>query len=333
MKKTRKTLKRRIWQSLLIMLGLLGFIIGWYGVVRLLSPWNAVKMLTFEEFQAAHSGRAVTELRVGCYNIASGRGGAFGAMNWEGGDRQVKIERVKTIGRFLHDANLDIVVLNEVDFSSFWSGHVNHARILAQEVGYPYLVEQRNVDAAIPFLRVQFGNAVLSRYPITDATFVPFPNPFMWDILGGDTKYGVVCTVALPGGDQIRVFPVHLTIHGEGLRVASVRKILEIADSSTIPLVALGDFNAAPTGYPQYYADEHGENAIDVLLASQRFETRPIGFPLNPHDYTFPSEAPDRVIDWIFVSPPWQYTEKIVMKSALSDHLPVVARLTRQQNH
>jgi endonuclease/exonuclease/phosphatase family metal-dependent hydrolase len=333
MKETPQTTKRRIRRCIFIILVLIGFILGWYAVVRLLSPWNIVKVLTMEDIQdTPHPFHASDELWVGCYNIASGRGGTFGTMNWEGGDRQTKIERVKAMARLLRDADLDIVVLNEVDFSSFWSGHVNHARIMAHEAGYPYLVEQRNVDAAIPFLRVQFGNAVLSRYPITDTTFVPFPNPSMWDIFGGDTKYGVVCTVALPDGDQIRVFPVHLTVHGEELRVASVRKILEIADTSTIPLLALGDFNAAPKGYPQYYADEHGENAIEVLLASHRFETRPIGLPLNPQDYTFPSEAPDRVIDWIFASSPWQYTEKIVVKSDLSDHFPVIARLTRQRH-
>lgn len=330
MKETIPRQKKRKGKWIFILIGVVVvFIVGWYLVVRILSPWNAVKVITLNEEQKSNQPRELQELHVGCYNIASGRGGKFGAMNWEGGDRAAKIERVKQMGQMLKEAQLGIVVLNEVDFSSFWSGHFDQAEVIAQEADFPYLVEQRNVDAAIPFCSIRLGNAVLSRYPIAEARFVKFPNRSrIWELFGGDTKYGVVCTINLPHGEQIRVFAVHLTVHGEALRVESVRKILEIQQENDIPLIAMGDFNAAPTEYPHFYADEAGNNAIDVLLASKQMTTLPLG-PLNPKDFTFPSENPDRVIDWIFVSPPWQFTEKKVLLSDLSDHLPVIARLTR----
>jgi endonuclease/exonuclease/phosphatase family metal-dependent hydrolase len=330
MQETTTRQKKRKGKWILILIGaVLGIIFGWYLVVRLLSPWNAVKVITLNEEQISDHTIATQELRVGCYNIASGRGGRFGAINWDGGNRTTKIERVKQMGALLKEAQLDIVVLNEVDFSSFWSGHFDQAKVIAQEAGYSYLVEQRNIDAAIPFCSIRLGNAVLSRYPIAEARFVKFPNPSrIWELFGGDTKYGLVCTINLPHEEQVRVFAVHLTVHGEALRVESVRKILEVQQESDIPLIVMGDFNAAPTEYPHFYADEAGNNAIDVLLASKQLTTLPLG-PLDPKDFTFPSENPDRVIDWIFVSPPWQLTEKKVLLSDLSDHLPVIARLTR----
>lgn len=321
---------KKKWVVLLIC-AVPGFIVGWYVVIRLLSPWNTVTIITFQDDFLPDRSHHLQELRVGCYNIAVGRGGKFGAMNWEGGDRDTKIDRVRQIGQLLKTAQLDVVVLNEVDFSSFWSGHIDQAQLIAREAGYPYLVEQRNIDVAIPFCRIQSGNAILSRYPIIKARFVDFPNPSrLQELLGGDTKYGVVCTLELPQDEQIRVFAVHLTVHGEAFRVASVRKILEVYQESEIPLIALGDFNAAPTGYPQFYEDSEGNNAIDLLMQSQQFSTSPSGLPANPHDFTFPSEHPDRVIDWIFVSPPWQLTQKRVLTSDLSDHLPVIARLTKR---
>ena len=48
MKGTSMTLRRRIWYGVLVIFALIGFILSWYAVVRLLSPWNAVKLLTFE---------------------------------------------------------------------------------------------------------------------------------------------------------------------------------------------------------------------------------------------------------------------------------------------
>ena len=40
---------------------------------------------------------------------------------------------------------------------------------------------------------------------------------------------------------------------------------------------------------------------------------------------TFPSTAPDRVIDWILVPPAWRIREQQVLDVQLSDHRPVVA--------
>lgn len=323
-------IKQGIKWIAVIVLVFIGFTIGWYLVVRLTSPWNAVKLIRLNEKSPSNQADVKQELRVGCYNIAHGRGGRLGAQYWEGGDRATKIERVKQIGRMFKDAQLDIVVLNEVDFSSFWSGHFDQAKVIAREAGYSYLVEQRNVDIAIPFCSIRFGNVILSRYPISEARFIKFPNPSrIQELFGGDTKYGLLCTVNLPGGNKVRVFAVHLTVHNEALRAECARIILRIQAESDIPLIAMGDFNSTPIGYPDSRSDESGNNAIDLLFKSSLFATIPMGTPPNSRDFTFPSEQPSLVIDWIFVSSPWKIMEKKVLSSPLSDHLPVTAQLSR----
>jgi endonuclease/exonuclease/phosphatase family metal-dependent hydrolase len=316
-----------------ILIGVLisiGIVVGWYGVTRLISPWMVVKSIILSQAHKESSPNPFQTLRVGCYNIAHGRGGRFGATYWEGGDLAAKIVRMRQIAQILKTAQLDIVVLNEVDFSSAWSGQVDQARIIAQEAGYTYLVEQRNMDVAIPFVSLRFGNAILSKYPISDVTFLDYPNTStLLEILIGGVKEGVGCIIHLPDQSRIQVVGVHLSVNSESVRIASARMIFDLYRQSGLPLIAMGDFNTAPRGYPQYYADETGNNTIEVLLASKQLTTFPQGFPLHPQDLTFPSERPDRVIDWIFVSSPWHIQERKVLSSNLSDHLPVIALLTR----
>ena len=122
---------------------------------------------------------------------------------------------------------------------------------------------------------------------------------------------------------------MHLAVNSERVRVASVKMLLEHYNASTIPVVMMGDFNTAPQGYPQYYADDDGVNSIELLLANERVTTVLPELPLHPNALTFPSEKPDRVIDWIFTSSPWRIQQHMVVSSTLSDHLPVMAVLNR----
>ncbi len=311
-------------------LAIVGLVVGWFAVVRLSSPWTVVKTVTRVQESARTSG-SVETLRVGCYNIAHGRGGKFGASNWDGGSRTEKIQRLKQIGQLLHVEDLDIVVLNEVDFSSIWSGHIDQAMVIAEEAGYPYVLEQRNLNMAIPFVSIRFGNAILSKYPIHDPVFLDYPNPSeIVEVFSGGYKEGVVASIRLPDGSTVRVAPIHLCVSSQPIRIASIHMVLEAEHQSPLPLIVMGDFNARiPEMSPPRQAEERRENAIDVLLKSQQVTTRLPGVVNVPETFTFPSEHPDRVIDWVFVSSTWQVQDIRVLHTPLSDHLPVVAVLTK----
>lgn len=332
MRTTPKTTgNRRRKRVLFAALVLTGVVLGWYAVARLISPWTIIKSMTLAEAATAPPAGADGTLRVGCYNIAHGRGGRLGARNWAGGDRAAKLERLHQIASLLQDAELDLVVLNEVDFASFWSGHVDQARVIAAEAGYPYLLEQRNVDVAIPFCSIRSGNAVLSKYPLTEAELLDYPNGSrLAEIFIGGIKEGLLFTVELPDASRVRVVAVHLSHTSAAVRVASARMILDAQREATTPFIALGDFNSTPSGFPLSETDADGNNAIDLLLASKKLATLPLRLPADPSEFTFPAQHPDQIIDWIFVSAPWRLSDKHVLSSDLSDHLPVIAELTRQ---
>jgi len=327
-------MNRRVKSLLFVVLAIFVVIIGWHGVTRLISPWTVIRTLTLTTPAANSPLAQPLTLRVGTYNIAHGRGGEFGASNWDGGNRAETMARMKRIGQLLKAKQLDIVVLNEVDFSSVWSGHLDQARLIAEQAGFPYFVEQRNMDAAIPLARICFGNAILSKFPLSDARLIDFPSGYStWvELAVGGIKEGVVSTVSLPDGSQVRIFATHLHPEKEAVRVESARMMLKAAQESDIPMIALGDFNAAPTGYPTAETDASGVNTMDLFFANQRFTTLPMGLPVNPNDFTFPSVKPNQVIDWIVVSSPWKIAEREVLQSHDSDHLPVIARLHREES-
>lgn len=316
----------------MILISAIVFVCAWYITVRIASPWHTVKTIEIESVKSGitTSAEAFDTLRVGCYNIAHCRGGQLGADNWDGGDHEAKLERTKQIGQLLKEVNLDIVVLNEADFSSFWSGHVDQARIIAKEAGYRYVVEQRNIDVAIPFVSLRFGNAILSKFPLSEAKFLDYPHPSrLQEIFVGGYKDGLAVTVTMPNGEQVQVIAVHLSLEGETYQYASVQMFMDMQTQSSLPMIAMGDFNSTAKGYPGHHTNANGQNCIDTLLDSGNWSTQPRGFPVNPEDYTFPSKNPTRVIDWIFISPHWRIEETIVLTSDLSDHLPVVATLKR----
>jgi endonuclease/exonuclease/phosphatase family metal-dependent hydrolase len=320
-----KSARLGVWTVILIM----GVIIGTYIHVRLTHSTNKVKTFSSPTQGATEKWNDDTkELRIATYNIAHGRGGPYSASNWKGGDRRIKIERMQNVGHLMNDLKADVVVLNEVDFSAIWSGHVDQAAIIAQAGEYPYFAEQRTIDAAIPFVHWQVGNAVLSKYPIIKAEAIDFqPYSVFEDIVAGNHD-AILVTIELPDGNQVHILGVHLEYRSADIRVLAARKILNLYQESAFPMFVVGDFNSTARDYPRFKPGTSGESAMSLLLGSGLFQTSPTGTP-SITDYTYPSNDPKSVIDWILVPPPWILQEQNVVQSDLSDHLPVIATVLR----
>ncbi len=292
--------------------------LAWYALNRVLSPWRAVR-------RRAASGPGATpppfhgRLRICCFNIAHGRGTA--KSNWQGGDRAARLDRLRRIARTLKEQSLDIIILNEVDFDSVWSHGVNQAEFLAREAGFPYWVEQRNIDAALPFVSVRCGNALLSRYPVEKAQVVDFPGHAAWETVLAGKKRGLMCTVRLTEERRLCVLAVHLDHRREAVRLQGARRIDDARKLSSMSFVAAGDFNSTPVGFP--YAASSSETALTWLLNTGAYNTSPLEDP-DHSDMTFSTMEPTSVIDWILVPGTWQIASRTALPADLSDHRPVV---------
>lgn len=264
-------------------------------------------------------------LRVASYNIAHGRGVAL--SNWNGGDRDERIARLDKIAGLLSEIDADVVILNEVDFDSSWSHSVNQAQYLAEKAGFPYRIEQRNLDFRFVFWKWRFGNAVLSKFPITNAQVVDLPGYSILETILVGKKRGVICDLQL-GEREVRLIGVHLSHRSESVRVSSAVMLVDLALESALPTILAGDMNSSPPGFSKSATDPNGKNAIEIYDSSGIFKRLPMDGPPANDQLTFHSNEPDRVIDWILIPADWQFLQYNVELSKLSDHRPVYADIS-----
>jgi len=296
--------------------------VWWFLLNRALSPRRAIRMKKIEISGSSHAVSARC-LRIGTYNIAHGRGPGPYKNHWELLAREDVLRRLRQIAQLLRDESLDIVVLNEVDFDSLWSGHLNQAEFIAREAGFPFWVEQLNVDMALPFARMRYGNAIFSRYPLLMARRVPFTGHRAMETILIGKKQGLLCTVKLSETCSIQVLAVHMEHRQESTRLRAAKMIEEVRNGSSLPLIAAGDFNSAPVGFPHATTDSGGQTAMSWLLAHGACQTLPIGRP-SQSDLTFWSLKPSVVIDWVLVPKAWKIISKTTINRPLSDHIAVV---------
>lgn len=320
----KSALKRRRWfwrvAVTVLIVGL-----GPYLYSRVKAPFQRVQISTRPG--AVGNVSEIVELRkqvrVVTYNIAHGRGKA--PSNWtEGGTPKRK--RILEIAEFLKSQNADIVVLNEVDFCCTWSGHQNQAAAIADAAGYHYVIEQRNLDFRFAYGSFQFGNAILSHFPIAHAEQISFPAEKAWEDWLVGSKRGVVATIRTSRTQMIRIAAVHLEHRSESTRVAGAKVLEGLIDPlQTMPLIVAGDFNSTPEGFPASSQNSDGANAMDSLFASGGWQRRPLSEPTEA-ELTFSSIKPKSVIDWILVSGDrFPIREYRVVQSELSDHFAVLA--------
>ena len=316
--------RRRRWAwrwAFVASFALLAFLFGPYLFSRFSATANRIKVIS----SPAEPERAFNQrLKIVCFNIAHGRGQA--TSNWAQ-TGTAKRKRITQIAQLLRELDADVVVLNEVDFDSMWSGGLNQAEQLAGLAEYPFRVEQRNLDFHIGAGGFRFGNVIMSRFPIADASAVDYPSYRGWEDWLAGRKRGVIAKIELSPAQFVRVAAVHLSHRSEDVRVQSVDQLLDFGTQEPgTPLILAGDFNSTPTGFPRSRKTEAGGNAMDRLFANG-WESRPTQLP-DETQLTFSTMDPGSVIDWIAIqSGQLSFEQYRVHKTILSDHRPVVATL------
>jgi len=270
----------------------------------------------------AHDGFETNELSLVIFNIAHGRGAVDSNFLEDGA---VKKKRVDKIAHYLREIDADLVILNEVDFYSSWSGHQNQAEAIAHKAGYRYRGEQRNFDFRFLYGGLKFGNAILSRFPVLCVETFDFPNERSWEPILLGKKRGATFEVQISIDKRVGVVPVHLEHRSESVRVASVEMIVDSVRDGDLKTFIAGDFNSTPTGMPGSQLAAGNGNTIDRLDESNLF-SRP-SMANDKANFTFPSHDPRSTIDWIMAPFAFEFVEYRVLQTDLSDHLPVFARV------
>ena len=154
-----------------------------------------------------------------------------------------------------------------------------------------------------------YGNSVISRYPLRDARSVPIPDP---DPRGYNGYYEMRCVLrcTVQAGDV----PVSLAVTHFGLnpdeQENAVRTVL--AEAEDRRFILMGDLNVTPE---------------DPVLAPVRARFTDTAAAFRTPQLSFPSDAPARRIDYVFVSPDVKVLSAGIPAVVLSDHRPYAAEL------
>jgi endonuclease/exonuclease/phosphatase family metal-dependent hydrolase len=230
--------------------------------------------------------------RIMSYNLHSGFD-VTGRLNLEGIAQAIEAERPDVIG------------LQEVSRGWVLDGSIDMLTWLSQRLNLPYIW----APTADPI----WGNALLSRYPITDAQLYAMPNN---DQVRPSRGY-VVATLDV-GGQPLTVIVTHLHHVGEdtALRVPQVAA-LNATWNQQPATVLLGDLNATPDAPEMQRLRDAGW--IDAFIQSGA----------AGDGFTYASNHPYERIDYIYHSADLMARDFHVAAGTASDHSGIAVTIDR----
>lgn len=235
------------------------------------------------------------EIKIVSYNI-----------RWRGG------EDLDTLIQLLKDdkeiGGAAVIGLQEVDRKKKRTNSINTAKKIADELGMHYAWAAPPPATGKENEEEETGVAILSPFPITDATRIVLPNPGP----GGRLRAAIGATIHF-GQKRVRVYSIHAEIRTSNeKRLGQLRAVLDDLQSKHEKVkhaVVLGDFNT-PTG--------KDINATSRLFNDEGFQT-----PFSNDDATWKTFIIELKLDWLWLRGFEVKDYGIDKKVKMSDHWPL----------
>ncbi|MBQ9984794.1 MAG: endonuclease/exonuclease/phosphatase family protein [Oscillospiraceae bacterium] len=209
-------------------------------------------------------------------------------------DYQIMADAIKKV-------NPDIVGLNEMRNSAPASEYDNQAAILSEltELKHHYFP-----GAIVVNDKYSYGNALLSKLPILSAETTPVPDPES-RTEGGTYETRCLLKAKLEGG--VTVLVIHFGLNPDEQKNAVETVVENLEDEKCI---LMGDFNVVPEN-----------EVLNPIRARMKDTADCFDKPL----LSFPSDNPQRKIDYLFVSPDVEVVSADIPEIVASDHRPHIA--------
>ena len=215
---------------------------------------------------------------------------------------------LKETASVIRDSGADLIGLNEVRGRGDHPDYTAQVEEMAAFLGF-HCVFGRSIYVGG---NNPYGNAVLSRWPISESKVFHIPDPAAELRISRFEHRSILrAAVDLPEGGQFAVFSSHFGLTPEEQRNAVVLASA-LTEAERLPFVLMGDFNVTP--------DDPALDPLDERLT--------VTHPYLEGQLTHPSHAPDCRIDYIYASPSVTVNGARVLPSTASDHRPVVAELS-----
>ena len=208
------------------------------------------------------------------------------------------------MARAIRSCDADIVGLNEMYGEGEHPNFTAQVQRLAELTGMPYFFFAPAIN--IP-QKGPYGNGFLSKRPIIKAENIPIPDPTPETRVKGYYESRCLIKVVLEGGITVLVSHFGLNPDEHVCAVETVTKHLR--DQKCI---LMGDFNMEPDNHALAPIFERMHDTADCFDAPK---------------LSIPSDAPDRKIDYIFVSRDVKVTSADIPAIVASDHRPHTAEV------
>ncbi len=207
------------------------------------------------------------------------------------------------MAKTINDFSPDVVGLQEMRGVGEREDYEAQVERLAALTGMPYyyFAKATYFEGEGPF-----GNGILSRIPPTSVETVLIPDP---DPHGYDGYYETRAVLKAKLADGTTVLITHFGLNPDEKENA-VATVLETLEDKKC--VLMGDFNLLPDA---------------PLLLPIRGRMKDTADLFGEEKMSFPSDTPNRKLDYIFVSPDAMVEEADILPVVASDHRPHVATL------
>lgn len=240
------------------------------------------------------------QLKLGTFNIQHGR---LHPRYLETKTETIDLEAMASV---IRSEGLDACALNEVRNDEA-VGSLYQAREIGESLGYHW-----RFIKAIDSMGGEYGNAIVSRYPILSVKVYPLVIPMDVRTPGHHYEDRVLYSADLDvDGEILTVLGCHFGLAEDEATLAAETAAQALSET-THPVVLLGDFNIVPTSAIYGLLKKHFTDAADGT---------------DPY-FTFPSHAPSRKIDYIFTANGARADGFAVSKEIVSDHRAVTATVT-----
>ena len=331
--------------ALLLLIILVGGVIGYAASPAVfLNAASTHKIVHFPKGDEVNPLAAPNFLKVLTYNIgyASGEKNNLPVKLSEE-EVRANLDRIAEEIKKLHP---DVICLQEVDFDSNRTHHINQFEYLAKALNMPYGAyaitwNKRYLPwpywpPSIHYGKMLSGQAILSRYPIEHDLVLDFSkpseNPFWYNWFYLDrVAQKVTLRVGYKG---VNVWNVHLEAFHPKTRQNQAELLAEwVALESNPYKIVMGDFNSVSHKKANLSSEDKKE-LEDNGEAIQKFVTITglKNAEANSEFFTMPSWNPVKKIDHILYKPDvWvELASGNVEKVTASDHLPVWSILKMQ---
>ncbi len=246
-------------------------------------------------------------MKIMCFNIQHG-------AIFDDPERKINLRR---FAEYIKEESPDVVGLCEVrglsdgaaEPEEINAGFASQAKILASLTGMNYVFA--------PAIKLDgnglYGNALLTRYTIAAHEVLPIPSPDQPSRIYA-RHYEDRCllrAVLDTGEERITVLVCHMGLNPDE-RLAAVVRVCGALDAAEGRRILLGDFNMPP------------DCELLTPIAERLTDT---AIKLAGQGMTFPSDAPEIKIDYIFASHDFEICSAKVAETYISDHRAYLAEL------